>query len=290
MRKTLTLLFSLSLIFDAVLAQEKTDSLPKKKYSIFKPVPKNEMRDMQTDRPDVTESAYTVDAGHFQFETDLFKTARFKDEFLKSTLNYYNLINLKMGITNTTDLQLVVESFVDFKALVVEDFEKPGDYVFPYRENGFGDITLRVKQNLWGNNSGKSALAIMPFVKFPTSSLSGGKFIEGGVVVPLAVDLGNDWGFGAQAQIDFLKEGFPFGDKYHVALLNSYTVGHPITQNSSFFVETYGQYDFRVEELNTFFNGGVIFSLSKNLKTDIGFNYSLNNNIQIYFLGLSFRY
>lgn len=28
------------------------------------------MRDFETDRPDVTESAYTVDAGHFQLETD----------------------------------------------------------------------------------------------------------------------------------------------------------------------------------------------------------------------------
>jgi hypothetical protein len=26
---------------------------------------------MSTDRPDKTESAYTVDAGHFQFEADL---------------------------------------------------------------------------------------------------------------------------------------------------------------------------------------------------------------------------
>ncbi len=290
MRKILFPLLIFSLLFDAVLAQEKPDSVSKKSYSLFKPVPKDEMREMQTDRPDITESAYTVDAGHFQLETDLFKTSRLKDEFLKSTLNYYNLINLKMGITNTTDLQLVVESFVDFKALLVEDVENPGDYVFPYKENGFGDITLRLKQNLWGNNSGKSALAIMPFVKFPTSSLSGGKFIEGGVVVPLAVDLGNDWGFGAQAQIDFLKEGFPFGDKYHVALLNSYTVGHPISKKSDFFVETYGQYDFLNDDLATYFNGGIIYSFSKNLKADVGFNYSLNNNLQIYFLGLSFRY
>jgi hypothetical protein len=29
------------------------------------------MREMSTDRPDQTESAYTVDAGHFQVEMDL---------------------------------------------------------------------------------------------------------------------------------------------------------------------------------------------------------------------------
>ncbi|MEO8821382.1 MAG: hypothetical protein ABI267_05890 [Ginsengibacter sp.] len=39
-------------------------------YTIFNPTPKKLMRDFETDRPDVTESAYTVDAGHFQLETD----------------------------------------------------------------------------------------------------------------------------------------------------------------------------------------------------------------------------
>jgi hypothetical protein len=29
------------------------------------------MREMSTDRPDLTESAYTVDAGHFQVEMDV---------------------------------------------------------------------------------------------------------------------------------------------------------------------------------------------------------------------------
>ena len=36
------------------------------------------MRDFETDRPDITESAYSVDAGHFQLETDLFKTEHVK--------------------------------------------------------------------------------------------------------------------------------------------------------------------------------------------------------------------
>ena len=34
------------------------------------------MREMSTDRPDKTESPYTVDAGHFQIEWDLFNFER----------------------------------------------------------------------------------------------------------------------------------------------------------------------------------------------------------------------
>jgi hypothetical protein len=42
-----------------------------KNYSLFNLVPREHMREMETDCPDVTESSYTVDAGHIQFETDL---------------------------------------------------------------------------------------------------------------------------------------------------------------------------------------------------------------------------
>src|SRR5687767_14556340 len=40
-------------------------------YHLFKPTPRELMREMSTDRPDKTESAYTVDAGHFQLEMDV---------------------------------------------------------------------------------------------------------------------------------------------------------------------------------------------------------------------------
>ena len=43
----------------------------KSSYHFFNPTPRELMREMSTDRPDLTESAYTVDAGHFQIETDL---------------------------------------------------------------------------------------------------------------------------------------------------------------------------------------------------------------------------
>ena len=48
----------------------------KSSYNLFHPCQRDQLRSFETDRPDATESPYTVDAGHFQFETDLFKTNR----------------------------------------------------------------------------------------------------------------------------------------------------------------------------------------------------------------------
>ena len=43
----------------------------KSQYWLLNPVPTDQMRDFNTDRPPKANSPYTVDAGHFQYETDL---------------------------------------------------------------------------------------------------------------------------------------------------------------------------------------------------------------------------
>src|SRR5262245_65062609 len=48
----------------AALAAESDKS----SFCLFNPTPRELMRDMDTDRPDTTESPHTVDAGHVQAE------------------------------------------------------------------------------------------------------------------------------------------------------------------------------------------------------------------------------
>ena len=40
----------------------------KSAYTLFSPTPRDMMRELAADRPDTTESPFTVDAGHYQFE------------------------------------------------------------------------------------------------------------------------------------------------------------------------------------------------------------------------------
>src|ERR1700690_1895783 len=52
-------------------AAEGTNNVPdKSQYNLFNPTPVKYMRELSPDRPDETESPYTVDAGHFQLEMD----------------------------------------------------------------------------------------------------------------------------------------------------------------------------------------------------------------------------
>ena len=137
----------------------------KSRYTLTDPTPPELMREISTDRPDKTESAYTVDAGHFQFELDFatFTTDRNDDVALRTETLNVSPINLKVGLNNSTDLQLVVESYLRQTATNRVTGTKD-------ETDGFGDVTVRLKHNLWGNDGGQTALALMPFVKLPTNT------------------------------------------------------------------------------------------------------------------------
>jgi hypothetical protein len=74
-------------------------------------------------------------------------------------------ISLKMGLFNSLDLQLVLEPYTHI-------FEREDDY-YRNTSSGLGDTTVRVKYNLWGNDSGRTALAVVPFVTLPTAARGG---------------------------------------------------------------------------------------------------------------------
>lgn len=270
----------LPLILLAIIGQGDVFSQTPKKYNLFNPIPKDKIRQMSNDRPDVTESPKSVDAGHFQIETDLFKTSKNKTNGITATENNYNLANLKMGLTNNLDLQLVVGSLTN-------TYEKYQNSNKLNSKTGFGDLTLRLKYNIWGNDGGKTAFAIMPYINFPTSADN--NYTELGIVFPFSVDLGNEFNFGTQVQFDWLKS--PFKSGYHRSILQSVVVCKELTKSLETFVESYYIHDFEAKETQVSFNGGIGYMLTDNMKFDIGFNLGLTKNTdKVYFIGFSFRY
>lgn len=250
-------------------------------YSLFNPVPKNKMKDMETDRPDVTESAYTVEAGHFQVESDLFKQVRNKSDGVKIVENDYNLANLKLGLTEKMDLQLVVPTYVSTTtrdAITNKIIDKT---------SGIDDLTLRLKYNLWGNAGGKTALSVLPFISLPTSSFANNK-VQGGLTFPFALKINEEWNFGSQASVSVVNED---DDKYHTEYLYSFTFGKKLSKQLSGFVESYVNYSAYTKIADTYANGGLIFSATDNFNIDAGINYGLNSTAdKLFFVGFSFRY
>jgi len=269
-------------------AAASPDRPDKSAYHLLRPTPPDLLREMSTDRPDQTESPYTVDAGHFQVEMDLANATFDRDRSVggdvRTTVWGVAPLNLKAGLLNRVDIQLLLDSYVHSR---IED--RVAGTVS--RASGFGDLQTRLKINLWGNDGGRSAFAMMPFVKWPLarSALRNGR-TEGGVIFPFGLDLGRGWGLGAMTEVDFVDDG---AGGYDPEFVNSITVGRDLTEKLGMYVEFFavagpapgfrwqGQVD-----------AGWTYALRENVQLDWGCNFGVTASAPDFnpFVGLSFRF
>src|SRR5687767_13166520 len=135
---SLTLLSLAAVVVGAInAAGTEPGSADKGQYTLFNPTPRELMREMSTDRPDLTESAFTVDAGHFQIEMDAVNYAYNDDSSIRTETLGIGIINLKAGLCNRADFQVIIESY---NSVRVRD-RATGT---TERHRGFGDITTRL--------------------------------------------------------------------------------------------------------------------------------------------------
>jgi hypothetical protein len=279
----------LCLIAAAAASPALAQTSDRPRYSLTNPTPREALRELSTDRPDKTESPYTVDAGHLQVELDLATYSRDRNRSEGGNLLTENLgilpINLKLGLSDSTDIQLLVDPHV---RRTVTD-RATG---FRERVSGFGDITLRLKHNLWGNNGGRTALALMPFVTLPTSSNGlGTDRAEFGLIVPLAIGVSERIGIGLMTEIDLV--GAPDGGGYAVTLINSATISYSLTERLGAYTELFTE---RGTEQGARWivtgDVGLTYALTENLQLDGGVNIGITqaaDDLEL-FMGVSRRF
>jgi hypothetical protein len=262
-------------------------AIDKNQFHLFNPTPSKYLREMSTDRPDKTESAYTVDAGHFQFEMDLVAYTRDEERTGGTTTKVdawaVAPINLKVGLCNRVDLQLILETYNDVRV-------RSGGVTQTLR--GYGDTTVRLKYNLWGNDGGATAMAAMPYVKLPTNQDGlGNNSVEGGLILPLAVSLPADFGLGLMTQYDAVRDDD--GGGHHAEFVNSITVSHDIVGKLGGYVEFFSAVS---AERDSDWIGtvdlGLTYGLTDNIQLDAGVNIGVTKSADDVnpFLGLSWRF
>jgi hypothetical protein len=286
-----SLIWSAAAVCAVTLPVTGDESTDKSGYSLFKPTPPNLLREMSTDRPDKTESAYTVDAGHFQVEMDLLSYAydRERSGGATTTVDAFAIapINFKVGLCNQVDLQVVVETWNYVRTKV----SAPG-FKSSQHQRGFGDITTRLKYNFWGNDGGKTAFAAMPFVKLPTNQDElGNNSVEGGLILPLAVELPKGFGMGVMTEFDFNRDAV--GDGYHTEFVNTITLSHDIVGDLGGYVEFFSAVSTEDDsEWVGTVDLGLTYGLTENIQLDGGVNIGVTDVAPDInpFLGVSFRF
>jgi hypothetical protein len=272
------------------LGQDATPAVPqpdKSGHTLFNPTPRELLRDMSTDRPDTTESPYTVDAGHFQIEMSFVDFTYDRNNEDSRTVRSFTVapLLLKVGLLNNADLQIGIDPYTT---------EKTTDRATDTSEtiDGFGDTTLRLKVNLWGNDGGETAFAIMPLVKFPTADdgLGNGN-IEGGFISILGVELPNEFSSAFMIEFDFSRDGAD--EEYIVDLVHTATVGRGLFGDVGGYLEYAGFADLSGEQdYRGYFDAGLTYGLTPDIQLDGGIRVGLTEAADDFgvFSGISLRF
>jgi hypothetical protein len=253
-------------------------------HHLFNPTPADQMREMVTDRPDTTESPYSVPPGHFQLEMSFFDYSRDlspdpQDSVRNQTWSFSQM-NCKLGLLHDMDLQIVFDTYTQQRSTTDEVTNKL---------SGFGDVTLRLKMNMWGNDEGTTALALMPYVKIPSNTRLSNKEWEYGLIIPFAVAVNDRVGLGFMGQMDLVSD--PNTGGYDFEWMQTATMGIGLTEKLGMYVEMVcvagPSTDCRV-----LLDGGLTFSVTDDLVFDAGLRIGMNRAAEDIgvFTGMSFRY
>lgn len=278
-------------------------SVDKSRYTLFNPTPDHLLRPLSTDRPDTTESPYTLDAGRVQVELSFFEYGRDAG----GDLTEFSLLpfNLKVGLTHNVDLQFLVAPYVDV------DIDDGGPAPGGGGGSGFAPVVIRAKFNLWGNDGGgapidlpsglpdsvrerfgDSAFALMPYVSIPTGSenLEASDEFEFGIIVPLTMPLNDTWSLATMVQFDFLRGD---GDgSYKLGFVHTASVGRNLGEK----LAGYWEYVGAVSALDSSgyaasLGVGMTYACSDNVQLDGGINVGITDDAEDFriFTGISFR-
>jgi hypothetical protein len=187
--------------------------------------PVQDERPFPADRPGKASSPISVPVGHFMFESDAASLTQDRDA---STVAHNVTIAdpaLKFGVTDTVDIEAQFGGYQSNRFKDRASGQK-------YPADGWGDVVLRTKANLGGNQGEAFALGIISYIKVPTASgmlrnagLANNRF-EGGVIAPMTYSLPHDFVAGYQVEIDASKNADD--GNFHPGFVNIVSLSHPI--------------------------------------------------------------
>ena len=241
--------------------------------------PSTELSAICTDRPTKSNAACTVDAGHFQYETDLFNGS-----FLRLggvTTDTYLVTNptLKYGLSKTVDVEVNIAPYE-----VVRTHDKFGA---TSTLGGVGDLYLRLKWNLYNSADSRWSFAALPYVKAPTArSAIGDAAVEGGMIFPINYKLTDKITLTTAPELDAYKDSDSTGRHFNSAQLIN--VGYSLPHSVTVYGELYGDWNHdpvrSVRQYSA--DTAVAWGITKFLQVDAGLNFGLNKytpGVQAYF-------
>jgi hypothetical protein len=255
-------------------------------YTVINPTPESLLRSLCTDRPTKSTGPCTVDAGRWQVESDLYNITIQRGGGATTTTELFTNPTLKLGVTNNLDLEV---NMTPYEMVSVRERG------VTTHSGGVGDLFIRAKANLVGDDSGNIAVAISPFLKVPTASHAiGNGAVEGGVIVPVQFNLAGGWQLLFDPEFDVLRNAVNGGMHLNTAALVS--LSKPVSKTVTLSVEFWTDSNFDATGTITQYSADLgaawIPSTQPTLQLDGGVNFGLNKATPVaqVYLGISHRF
>jgi hypothetical protein len=255
--------------------------------------PADQLRAMDTDRPNVTNTPHTIDAGHVQLEAGMMDYTYDRDRYqgadARSDRWDFGQLNIRVGVLGNLELNAIVDAYQFVRTR--DDAARTTS-----RAAGIGDTIVGGKLNLWGNSGSDdvwaTAFAIQPQIKLPTAhdTIGNGR-VEFSVGVPFQINLPAGFHLGLQSRVAYERDTANTG--YVIGLENSIAVDHVVFDKLDLYVEyaAAASTEKHVEAVQTMDVGGT-YALTDNVVLDTGLNLGLNkasDNVEI-LAGISVRF
>lgn len=289
-------------------AAEEGGSTPDKSaYTLFNPVPDDQLRELNTDRPGKSHSAITVDPGRVQIESDFVTYTYDPRGRGATTTRAYSLGTpiVKLGVTDWLDLELGLALFNSLRqsgggnstgsgaSASAGDGVTGGAQDGPARARGFGDTLLGAKVNLFGNDGGDQSLALLPFLKLPTAARGlGNDHVEFTINAPYTIALSKPWSLTLEPNFGVVRnaDNTRYRENYgFIANLSRPVLIEGLTAAVEVAVDVSSE---RKERTRVSFDPSLQYLVTKNLQLDVGVYLGLNKATPRYvpYLGISYRF
>jgi hypothetical protein len=253
-------------------------------YDLFHPVPDDLLRELDTDRPDKTNSPHTLDAGHLQIETGVARFTSNTDAGVRTRGWTFVDTDARIGLTNWAELQVELPFYESMR-----ETDLASDRT--QHSRGLGDLSVVGKANFWGNDQGDTAAGMELFVVTPTGAdgigdgeLEGGAAFLFSVTLPAGFDLAVNGGF------DVVPSE---GGGHHADLVNSISVSRAIAGPLSAYLEFFSSVPTQQSaDWDGTVDVGSTLTIGKNFQLDAGLNVGVTHaadDLQP-FLGASYRF
>ena len=276
MRLALAAVAPIAVVMGVATARADDTAAPppdKSQFNLLHPTPEADLRTLCADRPTKSNGPCTVDAGHWQLESDIYNVTLQTLDGVTTRTELFTNPTLKLGLTNTVDFEVNV---APYEQVTTHD-SIAGE---TSRVGGIGDIFLRAKWNLQGDDGATTSVALFPFFKIPTARLGvGNGAVEGGLIVPIALNLPGSWQLTIDPEADALANSV--GSGHHLNITSPLSLSYPVTKTITLFGELWGDVNFdpagTVSQASFDLAVAWIPAKAPNLQFDGGANFGLNH-------------